>query len=157
MARLTSPTPGRSAPAGAAAEIEHASRVFVAITSRVLDELDTSISQAGLRALLVLDDHGGCTLGELAHRVPLSQSATSRMVDRLVLSGLVQRSPRPGDRRQLQVSMTPAGRALVTRLTERRRALIEEIVADLTTADRAELLRGLAAFDAAALRGESAG
>jgi len=134
---------------GAAIDIEQASRVFVAITSRVLDALDTSISQAGLRALLVLDDHGGCTLSDLAHRVPLSQSATSRMVERLVGSGLVERSARPEDRRQIQVAMTRQGRELVDVLTERRRNVIESIAAGMSATDLAALRRGLTAFEAA--------
>jgi DNA-binding MarR family transcriptional regulator len=121
----------------------------LAITSRVLDELDTSISQAGLRALLVLDDHGGCALTELAHRVPLSQSAASRMVERLVSSGLVERNPSAEDRRQIQVAMTSQGRALVDVLTERRRGVIAAIAAGMTAADLSALRRGLAAFEVA--------
>jgi len=132
-----------------ALDIEQASRVFVAITSRVLDELDTSISQAGLRAMLVLDDHGGCTVSDLAHRVPLSQSAASRMVERLVACGLVERSARAEDRRQVQISMTSRGRALVEVLTERRRAMIETIAAGMSLADVRALRLGLKAFEAA--------
>lgn len=134
---------------GSANDIERASRVFVAITSQVLDELDTSISQAGLRALLVLDDHGGCTLRELAHRVPLSESAASRMVERLVSSGLVERAAKPNDRRRIQVSMTSAGRELVDLLIERRRGVIEAIATDMSATDLTALRRGLAAFEAA--------
>jgi DNA-binding MarR family transcriptional regulator len=50
-------------------------------------------------------------LGELNRRVLLSQPALSRMVDRLVERGLVQREADAGDGRSVRLSLTEEGRA----------------------------------------------
>src|ERR1700751_4449397 len=50
-------------------------------------------------------------LGELNRHVLLSQPALSRMVDRLVERGLVEREGDPADRRGVRLSLTSAGRA----------------------------------------------
>lgn len=52
---------------------------------------------------------GPMRLGELHHHVLLSQPALSRMVDRLVARGLVQRRPDPTDARGVLVSLTDTG------------------------------------------------
>jgi DNA-binding MarR family transcriptional regulator len=49
-------------------------------------------------------------LGELHRHVLLSQPALSRMVDRLVERGLVQRGADPADGRGVRLSLTDAGR-----------------------------------------------
>ncbi|WP_330276871.1 MarR family transcriptional regulator [Lentzea sp. NBC_00516] len=49
-------------------------------------------------------------MSELNRHVLLSQPALSRMVDRLVERGYVDRCPDPGDRRGVRLSLTPAGR-----------------------------------------------
>lgn len=53
---------------------------------------------------------GPLRMSELNRHVLLSQPALSRMVDRLVDRGLVDRCPDPGDRRGVRLSLTPAGR-----------------------------------------------
>jgi len=40
----------------------------------------------------------------------------SRLVDRLVRAGLVDREPEPGDRRQVNLTLTPAGRRLTRKV-----------------------------------------
>src|SRR5690348_4314071 len=49
-------------------------------------------------------------LGELHRHVLLSQPALSRMVDRLVERGLVERCPDPADRRGVRLRLTGTGR-----------------------------------------------
>jgi DNA-binding MarR family transcriptional regulator len=133
-------------------DLEHTSRVFFAVTVRAMDQLETSITPAGLRALLVLDEEPDVTLGELAHRIPLSQSAASRMVDRLVSAQLLTRSVAAGDRRQVRLTLTPSGRGLVRQLVRHRRTTISEVVSDMSAVEVEALRRGLDAFSARAVR-----
>lgn len=51
-------------------------------------------------------------MSELNRHVLLSQPALSRMVDRLVDRGLVDRRTDQGDRRGVRLSLTPAGRRI---------------------------------------------
>ena len=51
------------------------------------------------------------TMGQLATALLFSKSGLTRLVDRLVEAGLVQRLARPGDRRSLHIALTDAGEA----------------------------------------------
>lgn len=53
---------------------------------------------------------GPVRLTDLHRRVLLSQPALSRMVDRLVARGLVERCTDPGDGRAVQITLTTSGR-----------------------------------------------
>lgn len=64
---------------------------------------------AALRALDILAP-GDLTAGTLAERLGLSTAATTGLVDRLERAGLAQRSPDPGDRRRVLISLTPHAR-----------------------------------------------
>jgi DNA-binding MarR family transcriptional regulator len=65
--------------------------------------------------LRTLYDHQNITLSHLAELVGLDKSSVSRMVERLVLRQLVNRSE-GSDRRSLGLSLTPAARKLVPKL-----------------------------------------
>ncbi len=70
---------------------------------------DISVTQCN--ALESLED-GPLTLGELATKLLLDKSTTSRVVDALQRKGYVERHPHPDDRRALHIQMTRTGRAL---------------------------------------------
>ena len=79
---------------------------------------------------------------DLHRRVLLSQPALSRLVDRLVERGLVERCEDPGDRRVVRLALTDAGR---TRQREVGRAHARDVTAamtqSVTDADLRELSR----------------
>jgi len=102
---------------------------------------DVSVPQChGLEALV---RDGPLTLGELADRLYLEKSTASRVVDALERKGYVNRAPHPGDRRALQLGVTPAGRRLVDRI---RASLVEDakaVLEDLSPPFRREATRFL--------------
>ena len=49
------------------------------------------------------------TMGQLASALLFSKSGLTRLIDRMVQAGLVQRLARPGDRRSLHIALTDAG------------------------------------------------
>ena len=53
------------------------------------------------------------SMGELAERTMLSPSGTTRLVDRLEVSELIERRPAPGDGRVQLATLTPAGVRLI--------------------------------------------
>jgi DNA-binding MarR family transcriptional regulator len=72
-------------------------------------------------------------LGELHRHVLLSQPALSRMVDRLVERGLVQRSPDPADGRGVRLSLTNAGRDTQHQIGRRHaRSVTRAVTAELS-------------------------
>lgn len=80
---------------------------------------------------------GPVRVGDLHRRVLLSQPALSRLVDRLVARGLVERCPDPGDGRAVRITLTDAGRA---RQKEVGREHARDVAAAMTAhADDADL------------------
>jgi DNA-binding MarR family transcriptional regulator len=80
-------------------------------------------------------------MGDLHRHVLLSQPALSRLVDRLVGRGLVERCPDPGDRRGVRLSLTAAGRDKQQQIGRRHaRTVARAVTAQLSPDD----LRNLA-------------
>jgi DNA-binding MarR family transcriptional regulator len=80
-------------------------------------------------------------IGELHRHVLLSQPALSRMVDRLVERGLVERCPDPADGRGVRLSLTEAGRDIQRQIGRRHAASVARA---LTAELRPDELRQLA-------------
>lgn len=89
-------------------------------TLRVMCEAGLSMPQ--MVALHLLGKCGELTISALAGKLRLSLAATSHLVERMVQQQLVARSEDATDRRQKQVVLTPAGRALIERLVLARMA-----------------------------------
>ena len=88
-------------------------------------------------------------LATLAGLLDVQQSATGRMVDRLVGAGLIDRQTHPASRRELLAALTSQGQQVVRQVTAHRRTEIANIVEAMSPADRRGLVRALTAFTAA--------
>src|SRR5690606_22027313 len=89
---------------------------------------DLSVTQA--HALEVLVEHGPLSMNDLAARLFLDKSTTSRVVDALERKGHAKREANPGDRRALRLNVTEPGAQLLSRirseiLAEEKRLLAE--------------------------------
>jgi DNA-binding MarR family transcriptional regulator len=80
-----------------------------------LEKRDISVAQWVV--LRTLYGNGGVTLNEAAALVGVDKSSLSRMVERLVQKGLLNRSE-GDDRRSVGLSLTPAGKKLVPQLAK---------------------------------------
>lgn len=78
-------------------------------------ESKLGVSGSQLFALKALSEARQLSLSELAERTRTHQSSVSVVVKRLVRSKLVARKASPEDARQLELSLTPKGRALLKR------------------------------------------
>jgi DNA-binding MarR family transcriptional regulator len=92
------------------------------------------------RVLAFLDGQDGLTMGALAEATMTEQSTLSRSVRVLEDGGLVRRQASPTDSRAMHVYFNAKGRRV-----------FDEILAQALQAE-AELLRGVSASEAAALR-----
>jgi DNA-binding MarR family transcriptional regulator len=83
---------------------------------------------------------------DLTDATMLTSSGTTKRLDRLEQAGLIAREPDPDDRRGTLISLTPAGRRLIDKVTEAHLANEQRLVGALTAAERrqlADLLRKL--------------
>lgn len=101
-------------------------------------EQQVSITQT--RLLGVLRDRRP-TINELAALLALDKSSTSGLVARAVRRGLVARVPSTTDRRSVRVTLTDAGRSLVSRVACSFEADVSELLGHLSTRDSVSLSR----------------
>lgn len=127
-----------------------ASRALVAVAARSLADLGEDITLPQYRALVVLASRGPQRAVDLSAALGVTAGTASRMIDRLVRKQLVRRARSREDRRAVRVHLTDAGREIVQRVTERRRAEIAHILQTMPHNGRRTLTDALHAFADAA-------
>ncbi|MBO4253663.1 MULTISPECIES: MarR family winged helix-turn-helix transcriptional regulator [Streptomyces] len=108
----------------------------------------TSASQ--LRVLHILEHQDGIRLRTLAESLASTPPSTSRLCDRLVAAGFVEREVSAEDRREVRLHLSNRGRAFLADLRARRERELQTVLRDMPAAKRVALLEGLEAFCAAA-------
>lgn len=108
----------------------------------------TSASQ--LRVLHILEHQDGIKLRTLAESLASTPPSTSRLCDRLVAAGFVEREVSAEDRREVRLHLSKRGRAFLADLRARRERELQTVLRDMPAAKRVALLEGLEAFCAAA-------
>lgn len=133
-----------------AAAVDDAAQALLAAWNAAREEATPRLSWPQLTALLVVERAEGINLRGLAGELKMLLSSASRLCDRLVASGMVERVPGRVDRREIALYLTPSSRQLLEDLRRTRRAMLAAVLERMTPAGRAALLRGLTEFAAAA-------
>src|SRR5262245_44990216 len=81
-------------------------------------ERRAGLSGAQLFVLHKLAEHPGSSVNELAAHTYTHQSSVSAVVTRLVEQGLVQRAASARDGRRLELTLSPQGRRMVSRMPD---------------------------------------
>ena len=97
------------------------------------------LSETQLAALSALEVHQAMTPGELAEHEKVQPPSMTRVIAVLEERSLVLRSPHPTDRRQVILTVTEEGRAVVQRVRRRKDAWLARRLAELSTEERAAL------------------
>lgn len=126
-----------------------AARVFAAVTARAVSQVADEVTLPQLR-VLVLAATRTPNASEVAAELGVLPSSASRLCDRLVRAGLLDRRDDPEDRRQVQLRTTAAGRRLLDAVTESRRAQLAPVLDQLGPAQRRDLAEAFRLFAAAA-------
>jgi MarR family transcriptional regulator, lower aerobic nicotinate degradation pathway regulator len=93
------------------------------------------------RILVALDELGPLSQVGISDRTQIDRSDVVAALNELTARGLVERSRDPGDRRRNLVTIKPAGRKEVRTLDAVVDGVQDELLAPLSAADRAELIR----------------
>ncbi|WP_329045691.1 MarR family transcriptional regulator [Amycolatopsis sp. NBC_01488] len=123
-----------------------ASRLLVAVSARSIAAAGDTITLPQFRLLVILQSRGALKHAALAEYLGVTPSTASRMVDRLVAVGTVERQNSPNSRREIVLQLTKEGARLVRQVTTRRRKEIAKIVAKMPDDARQGLVDVLAAF-----------
>jgi DNA-binding MarR family transcriptional regulator len=100
-------------------------------------------------AITVIGQAGPLSLKELGELLIAEAGHPSRLVDRLVEAGLVERRASEDDRRRIVLSLTAAGRRIEKRIQAAREEQLElghALIGDRNLEPALELLRDLAQF-----------
>ncbi|HEY1573277.1 MAG TPA: MarR family transcriptional regulator [Pseudonocardiaceae bacterium] len=111
--------------------------------------MDDSITLSQFRLLVLLSSRGPMNLSAFTEQLGVLPSTGTRMIDRLVASGLVDRRINPASRREVVIGLTEDGTAVVAKATQRRRREIARIVARMPERGQQALVTVLEQFNEA--------
>ncbi len=97
------------------------------------------ITPSQSRVLAALLRAGSLTAGALAGEMGLAASTVTRIVDVLERERLVERRPSPGDRRVVELHLTPAGFRRAREIERWKAGAIDQVAAELDP-ERHELI-----------------
>ncbi|SEH53135.1 DNA-binding transcriptional regulator, MarR family [Mycolicibacterium rutilum] len=100
---------------------------------RILDRTGPVANASTLRVLRAVEQShpaGGASIGDVAEFMAVEHSTASRSVGAVVAAGLVEKAFAAEDQRRCTLVLTDAGRRALETVTERRRELVAETIAD---------------------------
>ena len=110
----------------------HANVMFRVFPHMVRFLKGQEVSFQHLVAMFRIKTAGPQSIAAIASEVELTQTAASRMVERLVRAGLLDRAENPGDRRQKLVTLTDKGAALLAELPAITMQSYEEVLSPVS-------------------------
>ncbi|MFN8075374.1 MAG: MarR family transcriptional regulator [Kineosporiaceae bacterium] len=132
--------------------VDGATEVLALLWGRMADDVPQRVSLPQLRALMIIARNQGIKLTALGEAMDALPSSASRLCDRLVAAGLIEREVNAADRREVRLSLTGEGGRLLEHLARARRRYLGEVIAQMPPAARQALVQGLTEFTRAAAR-----
>jgi DNA-binding MarR family transcriptional regulator len=124
-------------------------RLLVALSAQSMAVVADLVDPTQVRVLVITASRGPISLGELAEAASLTPSTASRLCDRMVARGLLDRSDDPTNRRALNLTLTKDGRSVVEKMIAHRRTAINAILTRLPRRRRLALAQVLSEFNSA--------
>jgi DNA-binding MarR family transcriptional regulator len=120
-----------------------AGRAMAGVAARTVAQATDDLTLPQHRTLVVLAEQGPRHLADLAQALGVSPSTATRMCDRLVRKRLITRTRDEVDRREVDLSLTNAGKALVDEVAHRRKNELRKLVGDVPKEERDRLIDAL--------------
>lgn len=123
--------------------VMRASRALVGIAAASIAEVDDAVTLPQLRVLVMVSTRGPMNLAAVAAGLEVSASNASRICDRLMKAGLLDRREDPADRRNVTLTITDRGQAIFNKVSQHRRRAIERMLRNLDARQRQRLAEAL--------------
>lgn len=111
---------------------------------------DSGLSMPQIRTLFHLHHESKCGVSEIGELLGVTNPAASQMIDRLVISGYVERTEDPIDRRAKRLKLTEKGHEIVKESIEIRRRWMERLTDALTLEEQESIISALVILTQAA-------
>ncbi len=122
------------------------SRMLVGVAAQSLAATEDRITLVQYRALAMLSSLGPRNVSGLADALGIHGSTATRLCDRLIANGFIDRAASKRNRREVMLALSDKGRALVGAETARRRRAIREMVGRLDEKTHRQLVEVFAAL-----------
>ncbi|WP_328552380.1 MarR family winged helix-turn-helix transcriptional regulator [Streptomyces sp. NBC_00358] len=109
------------------------------------------IPASQLRVMCIVDREDGIRMRDLTQLLGAAPPSVSRLIDRLQALGFVERRACPDSRREVLLSITPAGHNQLARIRELRDQLLHQAIAAVPSPQRTALTEGLTSLQHALL------
>jgi DNA-binding MarR family transcriptional regulator len=129
--------------------------MFVSMTRIIkstqhMDLADThELTQPQIFTLWQLRENGPTTMSELSGMLSVTHGVATRMVDRLLKKGLVERRRDKDDRRVVHISLSRAGEKATDQAVADFMAVVKDVFRDVPQHDREEYLALMARIEQA--------
>ena len=127
-----------------------AADVLLRVVASSVAEVEDVVNTPQLRVLVRIHNLGPQNLGGVAAELGVHASNATRISDRLVAAGLIERREDPADRRYVLLELTGKGKELVNTVLEHRRQAIAGVISRMPAGRRPALAAAMEAFAAAA-------
>ncbi|MGB7818606.1 MAG: MarR family transcriptional regulator [Ornithinibacter sp.] len=127
-----------------------ASRVFSALVAASVAHAGDLVTPPQLRALVLVGTRSEVDAVTIATALDVHPSGATRLCDRLVAAGLLDRATSATDRRRVILTLTEDGARLVDSVMDHRRAALERIISRMPQAALEALSVGPSSFSDAA-------
>lgn len=127
--------------------LETVPMVMRAIREEMRAHRESKLSVPQFRVLIYLNRNEGASLSDVAGHLGLTLPSMSKMVDSLVVRGLVRREINLGDRRCVILSPTELGRTQMRAACCTTQSRLAERLAVLSEPERADVIRTMHALE----------
>ena len=111
------------------------------IRSRMRDGAQPCPSISQIEALQFVSEQGGPTMRDIAALLKVKAPSATALVDELVGSGFLTRTPDPADRLQVRLAMTRKGASALATAVARKKKVISSVLSPLAASDKAQFDR----------------
>ncbi len=111
---------------------------LASLSTALSSKIDNAVGQIGLRsdnaaaALVAIMNHSGDSIDMLRRVLDMTHSGAVRLIDYLVLDGLIERRPNPSDARSVVLHVTELGARRAESILTARAAVTDEVMSCLT-------------------------
>jgi DNA-binding MarR family transcriptional regulator len=112
--------------------------VFRAVHKRLastLSEAEMSITPHHFEILRLLEDEGTMHVSEIGERLRIARAQMTKLIDRLVALGIVERTVHPSDRRTYDIKLSETSKAVMAENNHRALRAVQDMVSSLSDAE----------------------